>query len=186
VPLITSLFMYGAFTAHDVSMTKVALMAYSLGLIGLILVKVLAPGFYSRQNIKTPVKIAVFVLVVTQLMNFLFVFGLDLKHMGLALSIGLGACVNAGLLFYNLRKRKLYIPQKGWFLFLLKLVLAVAVMAFAIDYVAGADANWLAYGLIEKIMRLVGLLLVGLGVYFAMLWLMGIRVKDFMRRTAAN
>lgn len=185
VPLITSLFMYGAFTAHDVNMTKMALMAYSVGLIGLILVKVLAPGFYSRQNIKTPVKIAVFTLVVTQLMNLLFVFGFDLKHAGLALSIGLGACVNAGLLFYNLRKSKLYEPQTGWPFFLLKLALAVAAMAFAIDYVAGADANWLAYGLVEKMVRLLGLLLVGLGVYFAMLWLMGVRVKDFMRRTAA-
>lgn len=184
VPLITSLFMYGEFTAHDVSMTKIALMAYSVGLIGLILVKVLAPGFYSRQNIKTPVKIAVFTLLVTQLMNLLFVFGLDFKHAGLALSIGLGACVNAGLLFYNLRKSKLFTPQKGWFLFLFKLVLAVIVMAVLVDYIAGADSNWLAYGLIEKIMRLLGLLLVGLGVYFSMLWLMGIRVQDFMRRTA--
>jgi len=185
VPLITSLFMYGEFTAHDVSMTKLALMAYSLGLIGLILVKVLAPGFYSQQNTKTPVKIAVFSLVVTQLLNLLFIFVWDFKHAGLALSVGLGACVNASLLFYHLRKSKLYAPQKGWFLFVLKLIAAVVVMSAAVHYVAGADANWLAYGMIEKISRLLGLLLVGLSVYFAMLWAMGIKVKDFMRRTAA-
>jgi len=183
VPLITSLFMYGAFTAHDVSMTKIALMAYSIGLIGLILVKVLAPGFYSRQNIKTPVKIAVFTLVVTQLMNVLFVFVLDFKHAGLALAIGLGACVNASLLFYNLRKANLYQPQKGWFVFLMKLVVAVVVMAAAVHYAAGADASWFAYGLLEKVARLIGLLVLGIGCYFAVLWLMGIRIKDFMRRT---
>lgn len=187
VPLITSLFMYGAFTAHDVTMTKVPLMAYSFGLVGLILVKVLAPGFYSRQNIKTPVKIALFTLVVTQLMNVLFVFVLDFKefrHAGLALSIGLGACVNAGLLFYHLRKRGYYHPQSGWWLFLFKLALAVVVMAIAVHFVAGADVLWFDYNLIDKILRLLGLLLIGAGTYFVMLWLMGIRVKDFMRRSA--
>lgn len=186
VPLISSLFMYGAFNAHDVMMTKVPLMAYSFGLIGLILVKVLAPGFYSRQNIKTPVKIATFVLVMTQLMNVLFVFVLDFKeyrHAGLALAIGLGACLNAGLLFYHLRKRGHYQPQAGWLLFVLKLILAVVVMGAVVQYVAGADALWFDYGLMEKIMRLLGLLLVGIGSYFVMLWLMGVRVKDFMRRT---
>lgn len=183
VPLIASLFMYGEFDAHDVSMTKVALIAYSVGLLGFILVKVLAPGFYSRQNIKTPVKIAVFTLVVTQLMNVLFVFVLDFKHAGLALSIGLAACVNAGLLFYNLRKANLYQPQKGWLLFMLKLIVAVTVMAIVVHYAAGADANWLTYDLFDKVARLVGLLLLGMGSYFAMLWLMGIRAKDFMRRT---
>jgi putative peptidoglycan lipid II flippase len=186
VPLITSLFMYGAFTAHDVMMTKVPLMAYSFGLLGLILVKVLAPGFYSRQNIKTPVKIAMFTLVVTQLMNVLFVFVLDFKefrHAGLALAIGLGACINASLLFYHLRKSALYKPKSGWFIFMLKLVIAVAVMAAAVHYVAGADALWLDYGLLEKMLRLLGLLLIGAGTYFSMLWLMGVRVKDFMRRT---
>lgn len=187
VPLVTSLFMYGAFTAHDVTMTKVPLMAYSFGLVGLILVKVLAPGFYSRQNIKTPVKIALFTLVVTQLMNVLFVFVLDFKefrHAGLALSIGLGACVNAGLLFYHLRKRGYYHPQSGWWLFLFKLALAVVVMAIAVHFVAGADVLWFDYNLIDKILRLLGLLLIGAGTYFVMLWLMGIRVKDFMRRSA--
>lgn len=186
VPLVTSLFKYGAFTAHDVSMTKVALMAYSLGLLGLILVKVLAPGFYSRQNIKTPVKIAIFTLIVTQLMSVFFVFVLDFKefkHAGLALAIGLGACVNAGLLYYHLRKHAIYKPQAGWFLFLLKLVLAVIVMAVSVHFAAGADNLWLAYALWEKMIRLLGLLILGSGTYFGILWLLGIRVKDFIRRT---
>lgn len=102
-PLTVSLFQYGKFTAFDAAMTQRALVAYSVGLMGLIVVKVLAPGFYSRQDIKTPVKIAIVTLIMTQLMNLAFIG--PLKHAGLSLSIGLAACLNAGLLYWQLRKR---------------------------------------------------------------------------------
>ncbi len=100
-----SLFQYGKFTAFDALMTQRALIAYSVGLIGLIVVKVLAPGFYSRQDIKTPVKIAIVTLILTQLMNLAFIG--PLKHAGLSLSIGLAACLNASLLYWQLRKQKI-------------------------------------------------------------------------------
>jgi putative peptidoglycan lipid II flippase len=183
VPLITSLFHYGAFTDHDVWMTRQALIAYSLGLLGLILVKVLAPAFYSRQNIKTPVKIAVFTLVATQFMNLVFVFGLDLRHAGLALAIGLGACINAGLLYYHLRKADVYKPQAGWLMFMSKLLLALLAMSAALYFASGADATWLDYTFAHKFGHLSGLVVLGVSVYFLSLWLMGIRLKDFMRRT---
>ncbi len=96
VPLIATLFHYGEFTPHDVEMTRQALVAYSVGLLGLILVKVLAPGFYARQDIRTPVKIAILTLLATQAMNLMFIW--PLKHAGLALAIGLGACLNAAVL----------------------------------------------------------------------------------------
>ena len=117
VPLIATLFHYGEFSAHDLFMTREALLAYSIGLLGLIMVKVLAPGFYARQNIRTPVKIAIATLIVTQLLNLVFIFVLDLRHAGLALAIGLGACMNASLLYYHLRKAGIYTPQAGWGLF---------------------------------------------------------------------
>lgn len=183
VPLIASLFHYGAFTDHDVWMTRQALIAYSLGLLGLILVKVLAPAFYSRQNIKTPVKIAVFTLVATQFMNLVFVFGLDLRHAGLALAIGLGACINAGLLYYHLRKADVYKPQAGWLMFMSKLLLALLAMSAALYFASGADATWLDYTFIHKFGHLSGLVVLGVAVYFLSLWLMGIRLKDFMRRS---
>jgi putative peptidoglycan lipid II flippase len=183
VPLITSLFHYGAFTDHDVWMTRQALIAYSLGLLGLILVKVLAPAFYSRQNIKTPVKIAVFTLVATQFMNLVFVFGLDLRHAGLALAIGLGACINAGLLYYHLRKADVYKPQAGWLMFMSKLLLALLAMSAALYFASGADATWLDYTFVHKFGHLSGLVVLGVSVYFLSLWLMGIRLKDFMRRS---
>ena len=106
MPLIATLFHHGAFDGHDVAMTSQALIAYSVGLVGLILVKVLAPGFYARQNIKTPVKIGVFTLVATQLMNLAFIY--PLRHAGLALAIGLGACLNAWLLYRKLRQHGVY------------------------------------------------------------------------------
>lgn len=183
VPLVAGLFYYGKFSVLDVEMTRQALMAYSLGLLGLILVKVLAPAFYSRQNVKTPVKIAILTLSSTQLMNLIFVFGLDLKHAGLALSIGLGACMNAALLFYFLRKNGVYRPQAGWVLFMSKLAIAVIAMAVALHFAAGSDAIWLGYKLLPKMMHLLGLLVLGSTVYFLALWLMGIRAKDFIRRS---
>lgn len=181
-PLVTGLFHYGAFSPHDVEMTRQALMAYSLGLLGLILVKVLAPAFYSRQNIKTPVKIALFTLTATQLMNWVFIG--RLQHAGLALAIGLGACLNAGLLYYYLRRANVYKPQAGWTVFMLKLAVAVTLMAAALHFAAGSDARWLDYGLMPKLLHLAGLLLLGSGVYFAALWLMGLRFKDFTHRTS--
>lgn len=125
-PLVATLFMYREFTLFDAQMTQHALIAYSFGLIGLIMIKVLAPGFYARQNIKTPVKIAIFTLICTQLMNLAFIG--PLKHAGLSLAIGLGACINAGLLFYLLRRHGIYQPGKGWAAFLAKMLLSLAVM----------------------------------------------------------
>src|SRR5690606_16085431 len=115
---------YGAFQADDVLKTRDALVAYSVGLTGLILVKVLAPGFYARQNIRTPVKIALVTLAATQVMNAAFV--VPLQHAGLALSIGLAACLNAALLWRGLRRRDDYLPQPGWKIFGLRLIAALA------------------------------------------------------------
>lgn len=182
VPLTVTLFFYGKFTPTDVWMTQQALVAYSLGLLGLILVKILAPGFYSRQIIKTPVKIAVLTLVLTQVMNLIFVFGMQLNHAGLALAIGLGACVNAGLLYSQLRKFNLYQPQPGWLLFLVKLSVALVVMAAVIFYVMG-DANaWLNYTIFERLYWMALLVGVGAASYFATLFLLGFRPRDYIRK----
>src|SRR6267142_4815762 len=127
LPLVATLFHYGRFTAEDAWMTRQALVAYSVGLLGMILVKILAPGFYARQNILTPVKIGIVTLVVTQLLNLIFI--IPLRHAGLALAIGLGACLNAGLLYRYLRRHGIYSPQPGWPVFLLKVAAAVGFMA---------------------------------------------------------
>lgn len=182
VPLVATLFRYGEFSVHDLWMTREALVAYSVGLLGLILIKVLAPGFYARQNIKTPVKIAVFTLLATQAMNVLFVWVLPLRHAGLALAISLGACINAGLLYYHLRRGGIFQPQPGWLLFLLKLAIAVATMGAVLWFGMGHASAWLDYRFHEKLLRLSVLVAAGAATYFAALWLMGMRPRDFMRR----
>lgn len=181
-PLVVALFHYGKFTGLDVLMTQQALIAYSVGLLGLILVKILAPGFYARQNIKTPVKIGVFTLVVTQLMNLLFVFGLGLNHAGLALAIGLGACLNASLLYYHLRKAGVYQLQAGWLSFLVKLSVALLVMALVLYYAKGDTAAWLQFSILQRLLYITGLVTLGSVSYFATLFTLGFRPRDFMRR----
>jgi putative peptidoglycan lipid II flippase len=180
VPLITTLFHYGAFTATDVINTRHATVAYSIGLVGLIAVKVLAPGFYAQQDIRTPVKIAVITLVVTQLLNLLFIW--ELRHAGLALAISLGACLNAGLLLRGLRRRAIFTPLPGWGGFVLKLALAVYVMGTVLWLLSGSTTSWLSAGALERVGRLALLVLIGGGVYFASLWILGFRVRDFARR----
>ena len=182
VPLIATLFHYGQFSVHDVMMTRNALVAYSVGLLGLILVKVLAPGFYARQNIRTPVKIAIIALAATQAMNFAFIGWL--QHAGLALAIGLGACLNAGLLYRKLRQFNIYSPQPGWALFALKILLAIAAMSACLWFAAGSNAVWLTATGFAKVLRLSGVVLLGAATYFAALWLLGFRLRDFVQRAA--
>ncbi|ARU89817.1 murein biosynthesis integral membrane protein MurJ [Pseudomonas sp. M30-35] len=179
-PLTVSLFQYGKFSANDALMTQHALIAYSVGLLGIILVKILAPGFYAQQNIKTPVKIAIFTLFSTQLMNLAFVG--PLAHVGLALSIGLAACLNASLLYWQLRKADMFQPQPGWMMYLLKLVLAVCVMASVLFGIMYYMPQWSSGGMLERLLRLGVLVAAGLISYFASLLLMGLRVRDFSRK----
>ncbi len=180
-PLTVSLFQYGKFSAFDAAMTQRALVAYSVGLMGLIVVKVLAPGFYSRQDIKTPVKIAIVTLIVTQLMNLAFIG--PLKHAGLSLSIGLAACLNAGLLYWQLRKRKIFTPEAGWGIFLLRLVVAVIVMAAVLLGLMYIMPAWDVGNMAYRLLRLVGLVIGGVAAYFATLMVLGFRIKNFARRT---
>jgi putative peptidoglycan lipid II flippase len=181
-PLIVSLFQYGKFTAHDSAMTEQALVAYSVGLLALILVKILAPGFYAQQNIKTPVRIAIVSLLATQAMNALFVFGLDLKHAGLALAISLAACLNAGLLFWQLRSKRMYQPQPGWVRFLFKLVVAVLAMVAVLLALMHFMPAWEQGSMLLRLLRLGALVAAGAATYFGMLLLLGFRPRDFSRR----
>ena len=181
-PLIVSLFQYGKFTAHDSAMTQQALVAYSVGLLALILVKILAPGFYAQQDIKTPVRIAIVSLLATQAMNALFIFVIDLRHAGLALSISLAACLNAGLLYWQLRRKGIYLPQPGWAKFLAKLVLAVLVMAAVLLVLMHYMPAWEEGGMPLRLLRLGVLVAAGASAYFAVLALLGFRPRDFSRR----
>jgi putative peptidoglycan lipid II flippase len=179
--LVATLFHYYKFTANDVQQTVVALMGYGVGLMGLVSIKILAPGFYARQDIRTPVKIAIVVLIATQLMNLVLVPWLG--HAGLALSIGLASLVNAAWLFFGLRSRGLYTPRPGWPLFMLKVVVAAAALggalawaARSIDWIGLQPQPLLRAGLLAAVLAGVALL------YFGLLTAMGLRPAQFVRR----
>lgn len=184
VPLLATFFQYGAFSANDVLMTRNALVGYSVGLIGLLAVKVLAPAFYARQDIRTPVKIGIITLLATQVMNLLFVFLLDMDHAGLALAIGLGSCLNSAILYYLLRKRSIYQPEPGWGKFLAKIGVALLALGLVLWFGMGSEQHWLITHGWARILHLSGLVAGGIVAYFAVLWLLGFRLRDFSRRGA--
>jgi putative peptidoglycan lipid II flippase len=179
-PMIAALFNYGKFTAADIARSAAPLMAYSAGLVGIILVKTLAPAFYARQDIRTPVKIAVAVLFATQAMNLVFVPFLGVA--GLALSIGLGACINAGFLYRGLRTRGIYTPQAGWMGFFARLVVAVCVMG-AVAWACQSQLDWGALRAHPwlRVGALFGIIALAAGTYFAVLMALGFRPRDFKR-----
>ncbi|XZG71114.1 murein biosynthesis integral membrane protein MurJ [Chitinibacteraceae bacterium HSL-7] len=179
-PLTVALFQYGEFTAHDAAMTQRALIAYAVGLAGLILVKILAPGFYARQNIKTPVKIALMTLAITQVLNLALVW--QLQHAGLALAIGLGACFNATLLYRQLRRHDIFHPQAGWAAFMLKLVVALMALAAALAGGLYLAPDFASLSMLWRFIWLGGLVASGMFAYFATLGLLGMRPRQFSRR----
>jgi putative peptidoglycan lipid II flippase len=161
-------------------MTRQALVAYSAGLLGLIMVRVLAPGFYGQQDIRTPVKIALVALAATQAMNAVFIW--PLKHAGLALAIALGACLNAALLYRGLRRRGIFRPKAGWRAFLVKVAVAAAAMAAALAAAMGPVDRWLGADWRLRTAALAGLVTLGAAVYFGALWALGFRARDFVRQ----
>ena len=179
--LVAVLFHYGQFQPQDVTQTTRALMGYGVGLMGLVGVKVLAPGFYARQDIRTPVRIAIVVLIATQAMNTVLVPWLG--HAGLALSIGLGALLNASWLLVGLRRGKVYQPRPGWRVFLLRVLLACAALGALLAWAARA-IDWIT--LQAQWAQRAGWMAAVLGgaalLYFAVLLLCGLRLSHFRRR----
>jgi putative peptidoglycan lipid II flippase len=181
-PLVSVLYHYGAFTAHDVQQTSLALTGYGVGLLGLVAIKVLAPGFYANQDTRTPVRIAVMVLVFTQVMNLLLVP--YLAHAALTLSIALGALVNALSLLIGLRRQGQYQPLPGWGRLLLQVLLATGVLgaglyglAQHVDWVGMRSEPWQRIGLMALV--LAGSFVV----YFTTLRVIGVDLRALLRRS---
>jgi len=186
-PLLTTLFQYNSFGAHDVRMASWSLIAYGASLMGFSLIKVLAPGYFARQDTKTPVKVGVIAVVVNMLASLSLV-GLMLSvdfaapHMGLAAGTGLAAFVNAGLLWWGLQRSGVYRPVAGWGLFLLRIALASLAMAAVLLWLAGDLEQWLAADVAWRARQLGLCVGTGVAVYFGTLLLSGLRIHHL--RTA--
>jgi putative peptidoglycan lipid II flippase len=180
-PLVAVLYHYGAFTDMDVHQTSLSLMGWGAGLVGIVAIKVLAPGYYANQDIRTPVRIAIVVLVLTQLMNLVFVP--LFRHAGLSLSIGLGALVNASWLLTGLIKRGSYKPEAGWGRFALQVLAGSALLAIYLLWASRAF-DWLDLRAesLKRIAMLAGVLAGAGVVYLGAVWAAGLNLRQFLRR----
>jgi putative peptidoglycan lipid II flippase len=181
-PLVAVIYHLGKFGAADVAQTALAVMGWGVGLVGLIAVKILAPGFYARQDLRTPVRIAVAMLVVTQLLNALLVPVMGFA--ALSLSIGIGALLNAALLLRGLLRLGAYAPQPGWGAFGLRVALGCVVLAAGLAW-AGHALDWIALGSRPWLRAAwMGAVLAAAGAgYFLVLRLAGLELRGFARRT---
>ena len=180
-PMLAVLFHHGNLTARDVAQSAAALAAYGVGLLGIVAIKVLAPGYYARQDIRTPVRIAIAVLLITQALNFVLVP--RLAHAALTLSIGLGAMINAAWLLVGLMRSGVYRPAAGWSRFAIGVVLGCAALGGvlywadgAFDWIGTQSRPWWRAGVLAAVLAGVALL------YFAVLAACGVRLREFMRR----
>lgn len=186
-PILATLLQYNSFTAYDTKMASISLSVFALGLPGFALVKILAPGFFARQDTVTPVKIAVISILANILLYLLvflpwFLFDGPAPHAALAFCTAMASVVNASLLYRKLRKDKVYIPRPGWSPLLVKIIIALVAMGVAIYVVRPPLEQWQDWSVIQRSLRLGGLILIGVVTYPLSLWLLGIRPAQLINR----
>ncbi len=184
-PILVTLFQYGELDGRDVSMAALSLRAYSLGLLAFMLIKVLAPGYFARQDMKTPVRIGIYAMVANMVMNIALVVPLHhywaVGHVGLALATALSAWMNALLLLRGLWRGGHYAPQPGWARFALQLLIATLPMIVAVAWLAPATADWQGLHWWQRGAGIVALSATGMLLYSGLLFAAGIRLRDFRR-----
>ena len=182
--MLASLFQYGAFDANDTYMASRSLMAYMIGLPAFILIKVLAPGYYARQDTKTPVKIGIIAMVANMVLNLCFVLALieiefEAVHVGLALATTLSAYINAILLYRGLRADDTFVPEAGWMKLGLQIVVATAFMVMMVHLMMPPADWWNLQPALERVLQLMVLILFGLAAYIGALMATGVKADTF-------
>jgi putative peptidoglycan lipid II flippase len=180
-PMLMVLFMRGEFTPQDVQFASMSLVAYASGLLNFMLIKVLAPGYYSRQDTKTPVKYGIIAMVTNMVFNAIFAWFYG--YVGLAIATALSAFVNMSLLYRGLHKAGVYRLTRKTLLFVGKLIIAGGLMVAAIVWKLEEMAVWLSWSLSERVMWLTMLIGLGAVVYLVTLVIMGVRLKDLKAAT---
>ncbi|MDE0308411.1 MAG: murein biosynthesis integral membrane protein MurJ [Acidiferrobacterales bacterium] len=177
--IIATLFFHGAFTQTDVVMSARALVAFSIGLTALIAVRVLSPGFFARNDTKTPVRAGAIAMVVNAILAV--VLAIAFQHVGLAAAISIAAFVNAGLLYRWLRRDRVYSPESGWSMFIFRVATASLIMGLALWWLSPGLAFWLDYGVAERVFRLLGYVAIGAALYAISLLALGIRIHQLVK-----
>ncbi|MDR6152380.1 putative peptidoglycan lipid II flippase [Acidovorax delafieldii] len=180
-PLVAVLYHYGAFADRDVQQTTLALAGYGVGIVGIVAIKVLAPGYFAKHDMRTPMLIAVAVLVFTQMMNLVLVP--YLQHAALTLSIGVGAVINATWLLVGLLRRGSYRPLPGWGRFALQVVAASALLAVLLAWGA-QHFDWVEMKAqrLQRIGLLAAMIATAAVLYFGALWAAGLKLRQLLRR----
>ncbi len=186
-PILATLFEYGKFTTVDTHLSSLSLMAYMTGLPAFILIKILAPGFYARQDTRTPVRIGIIAMVSNMVMNIAFVvpmvlLGFKAPHVGLALATSLSAYINAGLLYRELRRRKVFIPDTNWPPYFIRVIIASIGMAGALLWLIPATSQWSHWLLQQRVMHLSFIIIVAVVTYFSCLWIQGLRFDQLKNK----
>lgn len=186
-PILATLFQHGDFSANDAHMASLSLMAYVLGLPAFILIKVLAPGYYSRQDTKTPVKIAITAMISNMALNILFVVPMVMlhyqaPHVGLALATSSSGYVNAVLLYRGLRRAGVYQPLPGWGQMMIRTLFALITMSVLVFYLTPGLEIWTWLTVLERVLFLGGIIALAAAVYLAMLWISGVKPERLKRR----
>lgn len=185
-PILATLFQYGEFNSQDSYMSSLSLMAYALGLPAFIIIKVLAPAFYARQDTKTPMKIAVKAMTANMALNILFVvpmvhYAYEAPHVGLALATSASAYMNAALLFFALRRQNIYKPPQGWWKLSMQLLIANTLLASFIVYWTPSLNVWSLWSLHDRIVNLLVILIIAAAIYLLSLIFSGLRPQQLKR-----
>ncbi|EPW6851990.1 murein biosynthesis integral membrane protein MurJ [Vibrio parahaemolyticus] len=180
-PMLMVLFMRGEFSPQDVHQASLSLLAYASGLLNFMLIKVLAPGYYSRQDTKTPVKYGIIAMVTNMVFNAIFAYFYG--YVGLAIATALSAFVNMALLYRGLHITGVYQITKRTVFFIIRLVIAGAAMVAAILWQLEDMSVWLEWSFAHRSGMLGMLIGLGAAVYLAVLFLTGVRLKDLKAGT---
>ncbi|PKH57544.1 murein biosynthesis integral membrane protein MurJ [Shewanella sp. Choline-02u-19] len=172
-PMLMVLFMRGAFTYDDVEMASYSLMAYGSGLLSFMLIKILAPGYYSRQDTKTPVRYGIIAMVSNMVFNL--IFAIPFGYVGLAIATSMSAALNACLLYRGLHKANVYRLSTSTIMFSVKTLVAALIMLAVIYYLQPSIAAWLDFSLSERGIELAKLIVIAAISYFICLVCFGIR-----------
>jgi len=177
-PLISALFQHGHFDARAVLMTQKSLSMFAIGITPFMLVKILASGFYAKQDLRTPVKIGIAAMISNMVLNLILIW--PLKHAGIALATSLSAVLNAGCLFYFLRARNLYVPREGWGIFGLRLLFVNTVLGVFLWWSVGDLQVWVMQDWQWRCWHLIVLSVSAVVIYLVSLWVVGVRPKDVL------